>query len=90
MIKDERKRVFDQLSRIKDIKAFESNANFIFFESHNKYNAILKSLKKERLVVKAFGNVEGRIGCIRVTIGTKNMNDRFLESIERAVCKQNV
>ena len=90
MIKDERKRVFDQISRIKGIKAFESNANFIFFESHNKYNAILKSLKKERLVVKAFGNVEGRIGCIRVTIGTKNMNDRFLESIERAVCKQNV
>jgi histidinol-phosphate/aromatic aminotransferase/cobyric acid decarboxylase-like protein len=46
-------------------------------------------LKKERLVVKAFGNIEGRKGCIRVTIGTKNTNDKFLESIEKAVHKQN-
>jgi len=89
MIKEERTRVFDKLARIKGIKAFESDANFIFFESFNKYEAILKSLKKERLVVKAFGNIEGRKGCIRVTIGTKNTNDKFLESIEKAVRKQN-
>lgn len=85
MIKEERTRVFYQLARLQGIKPFESNANFIFFESFNKYEAILKSLKKERLVVKAFGNVEGRKGCIRVTIGTKNMNDKFLQSIEKAI-----
>lgn len=85
MIKEERTRVFYQLARLQGIKPFESNANFIFFESFNKYEAILKSLKKERLVVKAFGNVEGRKGCIRVTIGTKNMNDKFLQSIEKSI-----
>jgi histidinol-phosphate aminotransferase len=85
MIKEERTRVFYHLARLQGIKPFESNANFIFFESFNKYEAILKSLKKERLVVKAFGNVEGRKGCIRVTIGTKNMNDKFLQSIEKAI-----
>jgi histidinol-phosphate aminotransferase len=85
MIKEERTRVFYQLARLQGIKPFKSNANFIFFESFNKYEAILKSLKKERLVVKAFGNVEGRKGCIRVTIGTKNMNDKFLQSIEKAI-----
>lgn len=85
MIKEERTRVFYQLARLQGIKPFKSNANFIFFESFNKYEAILKSLKKERLVVKAFGNVEGRKGCIRVTIGTKNMNDKFLQSIEKSI-----
>ena len=56
-----------------------------FFESYEKYEAILKSLKKERLIVKTFGDIDGRKGCIRVTIGTKEMNDKFLKSIEEAV-----
>ena len=85
MVKEERKRVFDRLARINGIKAYKSNANFIFFESYEKYDAILRSLKKKRLVIKTFGDIDGRRGCIRVTIGTKDMNDKFLKSIEEAV-----
>ena len=85
MVKEERKRVFDQLAKINGIKAFKSNANFIFLECYEKYDAILKSLKKERLVIKTFGDIDGRKGCIRATIGTKDMNDKFLKSIEEAV-----
>ena len=87
MIKAERKRVFDQLVRFNGIKVFQSDANFIFLESYEKYNTILKSLKKAKLLVKAFGDIDDRRGCIRVTIGTKNMNNKFLKSIENAVCK---
>ncbi len=86
MVKAERKRVFDQLVKFNGIKVFRSDANFIFFESYEKYNTILKSLQEAKLVVKAFGNIDDRKGCIRVTIGTKNMNNRFLKSIEKAVC----
>jgi histidinol-phosphate aminotransferase len=89
MIKAERKRVFDQLVRFNGIKVFHSDANFIFLESYEKYNTILKSLKKAKLVVKAFGDIDDRKGCIRVTIGTKNMNNKFLKSIENAVYEQN-
>ena len=85
MIKAERKRVFDQLVRFNGIKVFQSDANFIFLESYEKFNTILKSLKKARLAVKAFGNIDDRKGCIRVTIGTKSMNNKFLKSIEKAV-----
>lgn len=85
MVKEERKRVFDRLARMNGIKAYKSNANFIFFESYEKYDEILRSLKKERLVIKTFGDIDGRRGCIRVTIGTKDMNDKFLKSIEEAV-----
>jgi histidinol-phosphate aminotransferase len=87
MIKTERKRVFDQLVKFTGIKAFRSDANFIFFESYEKYNTILKSLQKAKLVVKAFGNIDDRKGCIRVTIGTKTMNNKFLKSVEMAVYK---
>jgi histidinol-phosphate aminotransferase len=90
MIKAERKRVFDQLIRFNGIKVFQSDANFIFLESYEKYNTILRSLKKAKLVVKAFGDIDDRKGCIRVTIGTKHMNNKFLKSIENAVYEQNV
>ncbi len=85
IIKAERKRVFDQLVKFNGIKVFRSDANFIFFESYEKYNAILKSLQEAKLVVKAFGNIDDRKGCIRATIGTKNMNNKFLKSVEKAV-----
>jgi histidinol-phosphate aminotransferase len=88
MIKAERKRVFDELARLNGIKVFRSNANFIFLESYEKYNTILKSLKKAKLVVKAFGDIDDRKGCIRITIGTENMNNKLLRAIEKAVYKQ--
>jgi histidinol-phosphate aminotransferase len=90
MIKAERKRVFDELARLNGIKVFRSNANFIFLESYEKYNTILKSLKKAKLVVKAFGDIDDRKGCMRITIGTENMNNKLLRAIEKAIYKQNV
>ena len=85
MIKAERKRVFEQLVKFSGIKVFRSDANFIFFESYEKYSTILKSFQEAKLVVKALGNIDDRKGCIRVTIGTKNMNNKFLKSVEKAV-----
>lgn len=84
-IKRERERVFDQLIRMNGIKVFRSDANFIFLESDNNYLRILNVLKKEGLCVKALGDLDGHRGCIRVTIGTSEMNDKFLKSISKAI-----
>jgi histidinol-phosphate aminotransferase len=85
LIKNERKRVFDHLTNLKGIKVFNSNANFIFIETYDKYNAILKELEKQGIVVKMIGDIEGYRGCIRVTIGTEEMNDKFIKSVEEAL-----
>jgi histidinol-phosphate aminotransferase len=85
LIKRERKRVFDELSEMNGIKVFRSDANFIFLESYDRYGRILSVLKKEGLSVKAFGDIDGHKGCIRVTIGTSEMNDKFLKSISNAI-----
>ena len=39
-------------------------------------------MKQERISVRALGNIDGYKGCIRVTIGTYEMNKKFLKSIE--------
>jgi histidinol-phosphate aminotransferase len=85
LIKRERKRVFDELSEMNGIKVFRSDANFIFLESYDSYGRILSVLKKEGLSVKTFGDIDGHKGCIRVTIGTSEMNDKFLKSISNAI-----
>jgi histidinol-phosphate aminotransferase len=85
LIKRERKRVFDHLFEMDGIKVFKSNANFIFVELYDNYDRILRALKEDRVSVKAFGNINGYEGCIRVTIGTTEMNDKFLKSVSAAI-----
>jgi histidinol-phosphate/aromatic aminotransferase/cobyric acid decarboxylase-like protein len=47
---------------------------------------ILGSLKKEKIIIKALGKIKGRNGGhMRVTIGTKEMNDRFLLALTKSL-----
>jgi len=85
LVKRERERVSGALLKLKGVKVFRSDANFVFIESNDNYEKILRSLKDDRIVVKAFGDINGLRGCLRVTIGTYEMNDRFLKSISKAV-----
>ena len=82
-IKTERERIFARLSRIYGIKVFKSDSNFVFVECGEQlYAEVAKKLRQEQVFVRLLGNVEGRLGCIRVTVGTREMNNRFLEVIE--------
>jgi histidinol-phosphate aminotransferase len=81
-VRSERGRVFDRLSKLNGIKVFSSDANFIFIETGKNYQAITKALKSYGIVVKMLGNLAGHRGCMRVTIGTREMNDKFLQCIE--------
>jgi histidinol-phosphate aminotransferase len=86
IIREERSRVTDSLTRIDGIKVFRSDANFIFIETGNKYQLISKALEHNGIIVKMFGNnIAGHRGCMRVTIGTKEMNDKLLHCIEETL-----
>ena len=86
IIKRERLRVVDRLTRIDEIKVFKSDANFIFIETGNKYQIISEALENNNIIVKMFGNnIANHRGCMRVTIGTKEMNDKFLQCIEETL-----
>lgn len=82
MVRSERRRVFDRLAKVDGIKTFPSDANFLFIEAGKSYQPISKVLKNNGIVVKMLGNVAGHRGCMRVTIGTREMNDKFLQCVE--------
>jgi len=81
-VKRERGRVFGRLAKIDGIKTFRSDANFLFIEAGRNYQPISKALRSSGIVVKMLGNVAGHRGCMRVTIGTREMNDKFLQCVE--------
>jgi histidinol-phosphate aminotransferase len=81
----ERERVFARLSKIDGIKIFRSDANFIFIEAGKNYHAISKILNSNGIVVKQLGNFTNHKGCMRITIGTREMNDKYLKCIEQII-----
>jgi histidinol-phosphate aminotransferase len=83
-VKSERKRVYETLVSTKGIRVYESDANFLFVEAGKSYSTIAKELQRQGVAVKLLGNLAGHSGCMRVTIGTKDMNDRFLACVGAA------
>jgi histidinol-phosphate aminotransferase len=81
-VRSERERVFARLAKVNGIKVFSSDANFLFIEAGRNYKPISKALRTNGIVVKELGNLAGHRGCIRVTIGTREMNDKFLQCVE--------
>ena len=84
-IRNERERVFATLSKIDGIKIFRSDANFIFIEAGKNYQAISKTLNSNGIVVKLLGDITSHRGCMRITIGTQKMNDKYLKCIEQVI-----
>jgi histidinol-phosphate aminotransferase len=85
MVRKERQRVLERLGSFRGIKAFRSDSNFAFVETGGNYPAISKALADAGIVVKLIGNVAGHRGCMRVTVGTPEINDRFLQAVEGAL-----
>jgi histidinol-phosphate aminotransferase len=81
-VRAERDRVFGRLEKIENVRVFRSDANFLFIEAGRRYQPISNALKSSGIVVKMLGNVAGHRGCMRVTIGTREMNDKFLQCVE--------
>jgi histidinol-phosphate aminotransferase len=85
LVRKERSRVSHKLSALEGIRVFRSDANFVFIETGKNYSEVSKSLDTAGIIVKKIGNISGHRGCMRVTIGTPEMNDRFLQAIERSI-----
>jgi histidinol-phosphate aminotransferase len=87
LIRQQRDKMFLILSKLQGIKPFRSDANFVFFESFDLYNSIQEELSHESISIKALGDFCGYNGCYRVTVGTQEMNDRFIGSMRKIMTK---
>jgi histidinol-phosphate aminotransferase len=78
----ERERLWDELSTTRGITAFPSRANFILFRCETKPAAdVWNGLLDKGVLIRDFSEVQGCEGCLRVSVGTKEQNERFLEAL---------
>ena len=84
-IKTERTRLYDELKRTRGITPFPSEANFILFRTAAAATAY-DGLKQRGVLVKNLhGSHPALEGCLRVTVGTPEENDRFLTALREAL-----
>jgi histidinol-phosphate aminotransferase len=78
----ERGRLFSEIAKIKGIKPYPSEANFILFRVKEP-DKIYKRLLKKGILVRNMNGVVNN--CLRVTVGTPEENRIFLNAIKEVI-----
>ena len=81
IIKIERQRIIETLQKFDTFEVFDSKANFVLFDAHSSYKRVYSALAEQGISIRKLGKIGNHEGCLRVTIGTKEMNSKFLLAI---------
>jgi len=85
-IKHERERVWHELSTTSGILPFPSDANFILFRCiASPAPDVWSRLLSAGVLVRDFSDTRGCEDCLRVSIGSKDQNEKFLEALSRVL-----
>lgn len=83
VIKAERQRLLDDISKIDYLSTYPSDANFIFVRVKERHKRLLNVLEKHKVGVKVLGNLFGYGQCLRITVGTSKMNDTTIGALKK-------
>jgi len=81
IIKEERKRIIENLKKYEAFEVFDSKANFVLFDAHGSHKRVYNALAEQGISIRTLGKIGKHDGCLRVTVGTKEMNSKFLLAI---------
>jgi histidinol-phosphate aminotransferase len=84
----EREWLRNNLAKIDGITPYPSDANFILFKvtkNNLTSSTVTKRLENRNVLVKDRGNLPLLTNCIRVTVGTRDMNETFLSALREAL-----
>lgn len=80
-IKSERARIISTLRQHDAFEVFDSSANFVLFDARGAYRRVHAALAEQGISIRRLGRVGRYEGCLRVTVGTREMNSRFLLAV---------
>ena len=83
----ERNRLWEKLKNLDGVQPFRSDANFIFFSCAIEADDIYRKLLLQGILVKPFQYPRGGRSCIRVTVGTTDENEAFIEALRSVIAK---
>ncbi len=80
-IKQERLRIIKKLRESGAFDVFDSKANFVLFDAGGADKRIYTALLEQGISIRKLGKIGKHEGCLRVTVGTKDMNSKFLLAV---------
>jgi histidinol-phosphate aminotransferase len=80
----ERQRLVEGLASIADVEAFPSHANFVTFRIGSGAGAAFDALRVHGVLVRDVSAYPGLDGCLRVSVGSAEQNDRFITALRQA------
>ncbi len=89
----ERKWLTQMLTGIKGIVAYPSDANFVLFNVAGtglSSSTVARKLYKKNVWVKDRGDLPLLTNCVRVTVGTREMNEAFISALEETLEDESV
>jgi len=81
-LKREREKLIKKLNQINGIKAFNSQANFVFFAVNKPYEMVYQTLLNKGLLIKKIGKILHLDNCLRTTVGLPWMNEKLVENLK--------
>ncbi|MEM4522144.1 MAG: histidinol-phosphate transaminase [Nitrososphaeria archaeon] len=85
-IVNERERCYNFLNSMKKIEAYPSETNFILFRVIGlDANVVHKRLFSKGICVRNLSNVKGIENCLRVTVGAREQNEKFLQELDNII-----
>lgn len=84
-IRSERTRLMQALENIAGVEVFPSAANFILLRVANA-DTVFEALKQRKILIKNLSHAHPQLqNCLRVTVGTPNENQQFLDSLNASL-----
>jgi len=74
-------RIIENLRKHDAFEVFDSKANFVLFDASGAYGRVFTALIEQGISIRKLGKIGKHQGCLRVTVGTKEMNSKFLLAI---------
>jgi len=84
-ILSEKARLGDELRRIPGIRVYPSGANFFLFELPIAPGRVFEELYRKGVLIRDVSGYPMLSRCLRVSIGTREENDRFLSGLQNCI-----
>ena len=81
----ERGWLIERLREIEGIVVFDSQTNFVLISLPVDSNLIRNALLDRGIAVRAIGNILNFKNCLRITVGTRDMNNAFLSAFREVL-----
>jgi histidinol-phosphate aminotransferase len=85
MLIEERERLQRELARREGVESFPSHANFILIRTPHPAREVFEKLYEHGVLVRDVSTYPLLERCLRVSVGTRAENARFLSSLDRAM-----